>query len=640
MTAREQHLPQRPAQARPAVSTPSLAYTLLHTLAQNVPHRIYAKDAEGRFTFANQAVASGMGVADPAQLLGKSDFDFYPAEDAREYLAQEQQVMHSGQPMLSREEHVQYLLLQQEAWLLTTKIPLRDENGCVTGLVGINYDITPQKVAEHALRAANQQAAAAARELQDTLARLQQEMRERQRMEEELRRQSLHDGLTGLPNRRLLMDRLEHAIALAQRRRQPLTLLFIDLDRFKIVNDSLGHELGDQMLRITTQRIAECVRASDTFARLGGDEFVLLLPDAMPDDMLARLISRIRHAVAQPVTLAGHEVSLTCSVGYSFYPQDGTDAATLLRHADAALFSAKEQGRNNARGYRAEMHQGLSEQLETESHLRRALQRGEFLLHYQPQVDLQTGLVCGVEALIRWQHPEWGMVPPLRFIPIAEESGLIGPIGEWVLRTACEQAMAWRRAGLPPLRMSVNLSARQFQDPALEGQVAAVLAETGLPPQLLELELTESVSMKDPQETIRILDRFNALGIRLAIDDFGTGYSNLSYLRRFPVHRLKLDRSFVADLTREQNSHVICEAIVAMAHKLRLEVVAEGVETAEHRDLLIALGCDAMQGYFYSRPLAAAACAALLRERTAATASATRPAGASAPAAHAALPAP
>jgi len=459
------------------------------------------------------------------------------------------------------------------------------------------------------------QLAANVTELEVTIEKLNVEMQERQRFEEELRKQALHDALTGLPNRSLLMDRLDLAIKLAQRNKHPLTLLFIDLDRFKVINDSLGHDAGDELLKTVTRRVSECVRTSDTFARLGGDEFVLLLPNAIPDEVLARLIGRITQAVSEPVVLSGHEVAVTCSIGCSVYPHDGTDSATLLKHADAAMYSAKEQGRNNVQRYTADLNQKVNEQLETESHLRRALQRGEFLLHYQPQVDLKSGEIVGVEALIRWQHPEWGMVPPLRFIPIAEDTGLIGPIGEWVLRTACAQAVAWQRAGLPPLRMSVNLSAQQFLNPALESQVSSALAESGLPAALLELELTESVSMKNPEDTIRILSRFNGLGINIAIDDFGTGYSNLAYLRRFPVHRVKLDRSFVGELTQQESSHVICEAIVAMAHKLNLEVVAEGVETIEQRDQLKAYGCDSMQGYWFSRPLSAATCEALLRER-------------------------
>jgi len=547
-------------------------HTLLQALAENVPHRIYAKDADGRFTFANQAVASGMGVADPAELLGKTDFDFYPAAQAGEYRRLEQELMRTGRPIVEQEEHVQYLLLRREAWLHTTKIPVRDASGATVGLVGINYDVTAQKSAELALRAAHAQAAAAARQLAATVERLDLEVHERQRFEKELRRQALHDALTGLPNRALLLDRLDTAIAAATRDARSLTLLLIDLDRFKLVNDGLGHAVGDELLRTIGQRIGSCVRGGDTLARLGGDEFVLLLPAAMPDGALGALTARIAERIAEPVRLAGREVSVTCSVGYSVFPQDGADADTLLKRADAAMFRAKENGGNQVRCYAPEIGARVSERLELEAQLKQALARGEFELHYQPQVALASGRIVGVEALVRWRHPVRGLVPPLHFIPLAEETGLIEPIGEWVLRTACRQAVAWERAGLPPLRMSVNLSARQFLSPGLESAVVSALDDAGLAPERLELELTESVSMKQPEETIRIVTALEARGIAIAIDDFGTGYSNLAYLRRFPVHRIKLDRSFVSELGAQASSQAIVEAIVAMAHKLGLEV--------------------------------------------------------------------
>jgi len=587
--------------------------SLLQALAENVPHRIYAKDAQGRFTFANQAVASGMGVADPAELLGKTDFDFYPAEQAGEYWRLEQELMRTGRPIVEQEEHVQYLLLRQEAWLHTTKIPVRDASGAPVGLVGINYDVTAQKSAELALRAAHAQAAAAAHQLAATVARLDLEVRERQRFEKELRRQALHDALTGLPNRALLLDRLETAIAAAARDAQPLTLLLIDLDRFKLVNDGLGHAVGDELLRTIGRRIGGCVRGGDTLARLGGDEFVLLLPAAMQPGALAALTTRIARRIAEPIRLAGREVSVTCSVGYSVFPQDGADADTLLMRADAAMFRAKENGGNQVRCYAPEIGARVSERLELEAQLKQALLREEFELHYQPQVALAGGRIVGVEALVRWRHPVRGLVPPLHFIPLAEETGLIEPLGEWVLRTACRQAAAWERAGLPPLRMSVNLSARQFLSPGLEATVVSALADAGLAPERLELELTESLSMKQPEETIRIVTALEARGIAIAIDDFGTGYSNLAYLHRFPVHRIKLDRSFVSELGVQASSQAIVEAIVAMAHKLDLEVVAEGVETAQQQEQLRRYGCDMMQGYWFSRPLDAAACEQLVR---------------------------
>ena len=445
-----------------------IEHTLLRALAENVPHRIYAKDVQGRFIFANGAVARGMGVSDPAELLGKTDFDFYPREQASEYARQEQEVLRHGRALLNHEEHVQYLLLSKEVWLITTKVPVRDAAGRIVGLVGINYDITAQKSAELALQAAHAQAAATARQLQATVARLDLEMKERQRFEQELRHQAMHDPLTGLPNRVLLMDRIDHAIELARRRDHELTLLFIDLDRFKIVNDSLGHAAGDELLRVVTRRIGSCVRSGDTFARLGGDEFVLLLPNPMPADALATLTNRLARVVAKPVLVSNRQVSVTCSLGYSVYPHDGADAITLLKHADAAMYGAKEDGGNRVRRYTPELRSHTGERLEVEAQLKQALERGEFLLHYQPQVEIASGRIIGVEALVRWQLPVRGLVPPLEFIPLAEESGLIEPIGEWVLRTACAQAAAWQRSGLPALRMGINLSARQFLNPALE----------------------------------------------------------------------------------------------------------------------------------------------------------------------------
>ncbi|OTP66615.1 diguanylate cyclase/phosphodiesterase (GGDEF & EAL domains) with PAS/PAC sensor(s) [Caballeronia sordidicola] len=600
----------------PAADTfDAFEHTLLRALAENVPHRIYAKDMQGRFIFANRAVARGMGVSEPAELLGKTDFHFYPLELASEYYRQEQEVLTHGRSLLNHEEHAKYRLLEDEAWLITTKVAVRDANGRIIGLVGINYEVTSQKAAGLALQAAHAQAAEAAVRLQATVARLDLEVQERQRFEQELRHRAMHDTLTGLPNRALLMDRIELAIDFARRRDHSLTLLFLDLDRFKLVNDSLGHAAGDELLRAVTRRIGRLMRADDTFARLGGDEFVLLLTKPISTDELTRLTGRLSRVVAKPVLIADREVSVTCSLGYSVYPQDGEDATTLLKHADAAMYGAKEGGGNRVLRYTPALSAHAGERLDLEAQMKRGLQRGEFLLHYQPQIEIKSGRIVGVEALVRWQHPVRGLLPPTRFIGFAEESGLIEPLGEWVLRTACAQAAAWQSSGLPALRMSINVSARQFHDPALESVVARALVEHGLAPEQLELEITESLSMKDPEESIRILDNFKARGISIAIDDFGTGYSNLAYLRRFPVRRIKLDRVFVSELTSQASSNAIVEAIVAMAHKLDLQVIAEGVETTEQRDALLRFGCDELQGYWFSRPVDAAAIDSLLRNQ-------------------------
>ena len=431
--------------------------------------------------------------------------------------------------------------------------------------------------------------------------------------EEQLRRQALYDALTGLPNRTLLMDRLEQAIALAQRQNNAVFVLFFDLDRFKYVNDTLGHTAGDELLRVITARMSECVRKCDTLARLGGDEFVMLLEGLKDEHWLPALLQRLMHAICQPVMLAGQELSLTCSVGISAYPHDAHDAHTLLKYADTAMYHAKEKGRNTSERYAAEMHSRVNEHLVLESQLRRALERDEFLLHYQPLLDLHTGRITGAEALVRWQHPELGMVPPARFIPLAEEAGLITGIGEWVLRTACRQAKAWHDAGYKDLRIAVNLSVQQLVRAQFDSEVAAALADSGLPPQYLELELTESMSMKHPERTVALLARLKAMGVSIAIDDFGTGYSNLSYLKRFPVDKLKLDRSFVSGITTNTEDSELAQAIVAMARSLRLTVVAEGVEEAQQVVLLRSYGCDQLQGYYFSPPVAADAFTEVLR---------------------------
>lgn len=431
--------------------------------------------------------------------------------------------------------------------------------------------------------------------------------------EEQLRRQALYDALTGLPNRTLLMDRLEQAIALAQRQNNAVFVLFFDLDRFKYVNDTLGHTAGDELLRMITARMSECVRKCDTLARLGGDEFVMLLEGLKDEHWLPSLVQRLMNTICQPVMLAGQELSLTCSVGISVYPHDAHDAHTLLKYADTAMYHAKEKGRNTSERYAAEMHSRVNEHLVLESQLRRALERDEFLLYYQPLVDLHTGRITGAEALVRWQHPELGMVPPARFIPLAEEAGLITGIGEWVLRTACRQTKAWHDAGYKGLRIAVNLSVQQLVRTHFDSEVAAALTDSGLPPQCLELELTESMSMKHPERTVALLARLKAMGVSIAIDDFGTGYSNLSYLKRFPVDKLKLDRSFVSGITTNTEDSELAQAIVAMARSLRLTVVAEGVEEAQQVALLRSYGCDQLQGYYFSPPVAADAFTDVLR---------------------------
>ncbi|MDO9227170.1 MAG: PAS domain S-box protein [Pseudomonadota bacterium] len=426
------------------------------------------------------------------------------------------------------------------------------------------------------------------------------------------------DVLTDLPNRLLFTSRLEHAIEQARRHGQRIALLFLDLDRFKTVNDSLGHPAGDELLITVAERIRDRLRDEDTLARLGGDEFVVLLEQLDEAQMAAIVAQDVLQVLAAPVQLSGgHEVFIGASIGISLFPDDADNAMRLVSSADAALYQAKEQGRNTYRFYTEALTTAANEHLALETRLRRGLERGEFILHYQPLIDAHSGRAVGVEALVRWQPPGEALVPPDKFIPIAEETGLIVPLGEWILRTACAQARTWLDAGLPPLVMAVNLSGRQFLAADMVELVRMVLAETGLPAQSLELELTESVIMEQADQAIATLDALKALGVRLAIDDFGTGYSSLAYLKRFPIDKLKIDRSFVQGLEDSDDDREIAATIIAMGRSLNLDVLAEGVETEQQLALLRQFGCEQYQGYLFSRPVPAAEFEQWLRERPA-----------------------
>ncbi len=432
--------------------------------------------------------------------------------------------------------------------------------------------------------------------------------------EERLSYLANHDALTGLPNRTLFIERLTLALAHAHRNRKMAAVMFFDLDRFKIVNDTLGHAAGDELLQEVSRLVAGCLREDDTVARLGGDEFTVILEGIGDDQDVAPIAQKIIDTLAKPMNLSGQEVFVTASIGISVYPNDGRDAHELVKNADAAMYRAKELGKNNYQFFKSDMNARAFERLTLENSLRRALERDEFELHYQPQVDIGSGQVVGAEALIRWRHPEMGLISPDRFIPIAEETGMILPIGEWVLRTACVQNKAWQEAGYPPLHVAVNLSGRQFKQKNLLRMVEQVLSETALDAEYVELEITESVFMDQAAEAIATIGDMRKLGLRLSIDDFGTGYSSLSYLKRFPIDTLKIDRSFVHDITTDQDDAAIVKAVIALAHSLKLMVIAEGVETAEQLDFLREHGCDEIQGYYFSRPLTVAAFTARMAE--------------------------
>jgi diguanylate cyclase (GGDEF)-like protein/PAS domain S-box-containing protein len=424
----------------------------------------------------------------------------------------------------------------------------------------------------------------------------------RRNAEERVRYLATHDELTGLPNRALFSELLGHAIEKARRHKRQCAVVFLDLDRFKIVNDSLGHSAGDQLLKEVADRLRQSARKSDCIARLGGDEFVLLLEDVTDSSVSAGVAKKILSSLLVPVRIARHECRVTGSIGIATYPLDATDAPTLMKHADMAMYRAKEEGKNNCQFYSAETSPMSVENLLLESHLARALERKEFAIQYQPKVDIRTGEIRGAEALLRWWNPELGTVSPAHFIPVAEDTGLIVPIGKWVMKTACEQNMAWQHRGLRPIVMSVNLSPRQFKDPMLLHDIAEVLQRTGMAPELLELEITESMIMHNLDQAAQKAAAIKGLGVRLAIDDFGTGYSSLSQLKRFPIDTLKVDRSFIRDVEISEDDRVITQAIISLAKALDVSVVAEGVETKAQLDFLRDHGCDEMQGYYFSKP--------------------------------------
>jgi diguanylate cyclase (GGDEF)-like protein len=432
------------------------------------------------------------------------------------------------------------------------------------------------------------------------------------RKQETLYRLAHHDVLTGLPNRLLFFDRLQQALSQAGRHDTLLGVMLLDLDRFKAINDSFGHTAGDALLQAVSRRIGECIRDGDTVARLGGDEFTILLQDIRQAQHAALVAQKIIEALQLPFLLNGYEVVVNTSIGIALYPHC-RDAETLLIHADTAMYKAKEEGGNGYRFYTDEMSSADMRRLSLETQLRKAIERNELVLHYQPQAEIVSGRLLGAEALLRWQHPEHGLIPPDEFIPLAEETGLIVPIGEWVLHTACAQNRAWQDAGLAPLRVAVNVSGRQFRRLDMLETIFRTLEDTGLDSRYLEIELTEGVLMQDTVVVVQTLRALNAMGILISIDDFGTGYSSLSYLKRFPIDMLKIDRSFVQDIVTDPDDTAIVQAIIAMSHSLGIKAIAEGVETREQLDFLRRHGCDAVQGYCLSRPLPAEAFTHFLR---------------------------
>ncbi|MFP5075798.1 EAL domain-containing protein [Rhizobium sp. YIM 134829] len=715
----------------------------LETMVNHIPDYIYAKDTAGRFLIANHATVRDNSLSDMRDIIGLTDFDLHPPEIARAIAENERRVIESGEPLIGLIERAAVSSIG-ERWLMTSKVPLRDQQGRTIGIVGVSRDITDRKKGEHLLIGqarvlemiakgvdlttifrelitlveANQpqlkgaillvcpdgehlhvgsapnldpryaslldhvpigpksgscgtaaylnaqvvtrdiysderwadyielvrpfgfrscwstpirsyqgevlgtfalysetdsEPTDAERELQTFATNLAAIAIERDETERRIHFMAHHDALTGLPNRTLLDARVCLAIEEAAARQEWVALAFIDLDNFKLINDSLGHHAGDDLLRVVARRMTENVRKSDMIVRVGGDEFIILLT-ALPADqsvVLARL-EAIRASVSQPMEIDGRMLQVSCSMGVVTFPDHGVTPSELLANADAAMYRAKAHGRNNLKLFSAEMAETARAKLLQVEELRLALERDEFCLRYQPQQNIASGRIFAAEALLRWEHPKHGLMSPGDFVPLAEETGLIVEIGEWVLAQACRQAKAWQEAGLPEVVVSVNVSARQFAEKGWVERVAATLLATGLPPRLLELEITESLIMQDVPQAIATMHALEEIGVEMAIDDFGTGYSSLSALKRFPVRRLKIDRSFVKDIPDDEDDMAITAAIVSLAQKLELDVIAEGVETVAQLEFLRSCGCRDIQGYLVARPLEPAAFAALL----------------------------
>jgi diguanylate cyclase (GGDEF)-like protein/PAS domain S-box-containing protein len=522
-------------------------------------------DAELRFTYVSEGIRRVRGIA-PETLLGKRRWETPDIVSGGEDMARHRATLERHLPFRD------FVLARANAdgkvtFVSHTGRPIFDEQGNFRGYRGVARDITASV-----------------------------------RAEEELARMAHFDALTGLPNRALLQERLKRAMARADRGQTLLAVMFLDLDQFKEINDSLGHAVGDAVLKETAQRLEACLRATDTVARLGGDEFTILLEDVHTADEIATVAAKLLVAIAERVRVGEHELHLSTSIGVTVYPLDDHDADTLLKNADLAMYHAKQEGRNNVQFFSHDMSERTEKRVGLIGRLRGAISRGELQLHYQPQVDVRSGAILGVEALLRWTDRDLGPVPPMQFIPLAEDTGLILSIGEWVLREACAQAKRWQDAGHGPLTMAVNLSARQFRQRNLVETVSAILAQTGLDPGCLELEITESTTMHRTEESVAGLQALHRLGVRISLDDFGTGYSSLAYLHRFPVHTLKVDQSFVRDIKSDRDDAAIVSTVISLARQLELKSLAEGVETPEQLAFLRTRGCDSYQGYLFCRP--------------------------------------
>jgi diguanylate cyclase (GGDEF)-like protein/PAS domain S-box-containing protein len=550
---------------------------LLDAFLRHIPDSVFFKDLNSRFVRISHAMAEHCSLRDPSDALNKTDADIFTAEHAKQALADEQEIIRTGQPMVNKEEKESWPD-GHETWVVTTKVPLKDRTGKIVGTMGISHDNTERKEAEVRTRYL-----------------------------------ALHDPLTDLPNRILLEDRLSQAIALASRDRQHIAILILDLDRFKNVNDSLGHYMGDRVLNAASKRLKNSLRESDTVARVAGDQFAVVLQQVSSAQDIQGVAQKIQSNLSEPFLIDGNEVRVSVSIGVSQFPKDSAKPETLLRFADAAMYEAKKRGSGQLCFFSPVLSEATHRHQKLESDLVHAFERDEFILYYQPFVESNSGRITGMEALLRWMRPSEGLTAPNQFIPVLEELGLMAEVGRWALRTACRQVMDWRREGLPALRMAVNVSPQQFYEGNIINAVQSILHETGIDPRLLELELTESQVLDDSPATINIMQHLKRMGVSLSLDDFGTGWSSLSYLRRFPLDRLKIDRSFVRDIGNQRSAEAVVKSILNLGRNLGIACIAEGIETVEQRDYFRKQPCAEMQGFLFSRPVPAVEATALLR---------------------------
>jgi len=550
---------------------------LLDAFLEHIPANVFFKDLDSRFVRISSAMAKYCGLKDPAQAVGKTDADLFSREHAEQALADEREMIRTGRPIIGKEERETWPD-SHETWVLTTKVPLRDRDGRTRGTMGISRDITDRKQAELRVRHA-----------------------------------ALHDTLTGLPNRMLLEDRLNQAIASARRDRTSVAVLVVDLNQFSCVNNMRGYYVGDRLLEAVSARLKGVVRESDTVARPGGDEFAIALPGISERGEVDLVARKILRAIAEPFQVEGHEIRITSSIGIAQFPSDGESPEKLLQAADAATIESKKRGRGEHTFFSPAMTEASRRRQRLETDLAQAWTRDEFVLHYQPFIESDSGRITGMEALLRWKHPDQGLISPNQFIPHLEEMGMMVEVGRWVLKAACRQSVGWQCQGFPAIRMAVNVSSQQFYQGNIVDTVEAVIHETGLDPKLLELELTESRMLDKSDATISIMRRLKKIGVSLALDDFGTGWSSLSYLKSFPLDRIKIDQSFVRDLASEPTARAMVKSILGLGQSISVACIAEGVETAQQRDFLRSQKCPEMQGFYFSRPLAAVDATALLR---------------------------